>query len=574
MLINGSPINGALINGATGSVAAPEPVYVVAGISYRWRLRLLVGGVDMSDQVLGETDTDREGGAAGVGGLELYLPPGPVVPSDWVGRSVTLDFIWTSQGVTHEERRYTGQILAPSWDAANRILACELSDNLQQRAEALSVAEIDALTGGFWSPDVFEPVEGRSRWDYALERMSTRTASLDCSPTGELRVSSWYAMATPHYVFGPGTTLDGSVSLQLPDLSRLTNRVVIEADYRYSRLRQRNEYYTWRQPTAGGHEDIQGFCAWHASGSQEAATIEMVEDAVAANGQLLVPEYYRVPATSTGGFNSGWYCDPQFAWRNDFDNLLLGADFGVGRRWVQRITERYSLTVEAPTSIALAGPVLGRAGGAFEVESAQAEAWVNDPFSDGLTGHTDERDEPRRQAFFAVLLRQALAQLVDAHRATRITLSLPTPMAAGIDLTHTLQLGDQGIAAQGRVTRVRDLFDNNNGTAITTLELAVMRGGGTVSDPLVPPPSVDEPQPEQDWTATILPTQMGRVFDAPPYDDELPGYSGNFEHGSGPEYPRRFDVPVSEIPAEQRDELPVPIEATYRVAIPNDLLEL
>ena len=561
MLINGSPINGALINGATGSVAAPEPEYVVAGISYRWRLRVTVGGVDLSDQVLGVTDTDREGGAAGVGGLELYLPPGPVVPSDWVGRSVTLDFIWTTEGVTHEERRYTGQILAPSWDAANRILACELSDNLQQRVEALSVAEIDALTGGFWSPDVFEPVEGRSRWDYALERMSTRTASLDCSPTGELRVSSWYAMATPHYVFGPGTTLDGSVSLQLPDLSRLTNQVVIEADYRYTRLRQRNEYWEW----IGG-----GFCGWYFPDSKELPTIEMVQEAVASSGSqlLAMPNWDILPPSAEDPCNTG------VPWVNTFTNLLLGATFGTARRWAQAVTERYSLTVQVPTSIAQAGAVVARVGGAFEVESTQAEAWGSEPFDSGLSGHTDERDEARRQAFFAVLLRQALAQLVDAHRATRISLSLPTPMAAGIDLTHTLQLDDQGVAAQGRVTRVRDTYDHAGGTAITTLEVAVMRGGGTVTDALVPPASVDEPQPDPGWTYTSLPTQLGKRPESPPYDDALPGFAGNYSVGVGEEYPRRFDLPAGEIPAEQRDELPVTIEATYQVAIPNDLLEL
>ncbi|MVW75397.1 hypothetical protein [Pseudomonas xionganensis] len=563
MLINGGPINSAPINGASGAVAAPEPEYVVAGISYRWRLRVTVGGVDLSDQVLGVTDTDREGGAAGVGGLELYLPPGPVVPSDWVGRSVTLDFIWTTEGVTHEERRYTGQILAPSWDAANRILACELSDNLQQRVEALSVAEIDALTGGFWSADVFEPVEGRSRWDYALERMSTRTASLDCSPTGELRVSSWYAMATPHYVFGPGTTLDGSVSLQLPDLSRLTNHVVIEADYRYSRLRQKNESWSW----VGG-----GFCGWYFPDNKELPTIEMIEDAVSSTGSQLLkdPSWDLLPPSDIDPCLTGQ------PWVNNFTDLLLGAQFRTGRRWVQSITERYTLTVEAPASIAQAGPVVARVGGAFEVESAQAETWGSTPFDSGLNGHTDSRDETRRQAFFAVLLRQALAQLVDAHRATRISLSLPTPMAAGIDLTHTLQLDDQGIAAQGRVTRVRDVYDHSGGTAITTLELAVMRGGGAVNDALVPPASVDEPQPPG-ISPTSLPTQLGGRSGVPEYDEDLPGFAGNYGSSDIADpirYPRRFKLTVDEIPAEQRDELPVPIAATYSVAIPNDLLEL
>lgn len=275
MLLNGGPLNSAPLNGAGAASAAPEPEYVVAGISFLWRLRVVVGGVDMSAHLTGGADVDREEGAAGVAGFQLYLPAGPVVPGEWVGRTVTIDYISTKEGVTTEARRFTGRIAGPpQWDSNNRILSCECSDQLQQRVEALSVAEIDALTGGQWSADVFDPVEGRSRWDYAQERMSTRTASLDCSPTGELRVTSWYATA-PHFAFGYNTTIDESLSVEWPDLSRLVNTVVIEADYRYMRLRQQNEAFSW----IGG-----GFCGWYFSDTKELPTSAMVRDAVADAG--------------------------------------------------------------------------------------------------------------------------------------------------------------------------------------------------------------------------------------------------------------------------------------------------
>jgi hypothetical protein len=560
MIINGSPINGSQINGVAWAPVT-EPEYVVAGISYRWRLRVLVEGDDLSNQVLGVTDIDREGGAAGVGGLELHLPPGPVVPTDWVGRSVTIDFLWTAAGVSFEDRRYTGQVMRPMWDSSNRVISLELTDNLQQRVESLSIAEIDALTGGYWSPDVFSPTEGRSRWDYAQERMSTRTASLDSSPAGALRVSSWYASATPDYVFGAGATLDGSVDLELPDLSRMTNQVVIEADYRYTRLRQRNEKWKWYGGT---------FCGWYFTDTKELPSIEMVEEAVTKSGSQMMPgpEWDLLPPSAVDP------CGLGAAWFNNFDNLLLGAEFETARRWAQPITERYSLTLEVPTSISQAGAVVSRTGTSFEVESAQAEAWSSDPFTEGTSSHTDERDEARRLALFDVLLNQAQATLVGAHRGTRVTLSVPTPMAAGIDLVHTLKLDDLGVLAQGRVIRVRDVFDHDAGTAITAIDIAVMRGGGEVTTPLVPPPSVNEAQPDPDLPVTDLPTQLGNRPDAPPYDDELPGFSGNYSIGSGEVYPRRFDVLVSELEESKRDELPVPISATYQVAIPNDLLEL
>lgn len=562
MLLNGGPLNSAPLNGAGAASAASEPEYVVAGISFLWRLRVVVGGVDMSAQLTGGADVDREEGAAGVAGFQLYLPAGPVVPGEWVGRTVAIDYISTKNGVTTEARRFTGRIAGPpQWDSNNRILSCECSDQLQQRVEALSIAEIDTLTAGQWSADVFDPVEGRSRWDYAQERMSTRTASLDCSPTGELRVTSWYATA-PHFAFGYNTTIDESLRVEWPDLSRLVNTVAIEADYRYMRLRQKNEYFSW----IGG-----GFCDWYFPQTKELPTIEMVEEAVASAGGNLLAGYSfdTLPPSDPDPCLTGT------PWINRFDNLLLGATFAIGRRWAQSVTERYALNVVVPTSVAAAGEVIERIGGAFEVESLAPETWADTPFTDGLSSHVDERDEARRWLFILVLLRQALATVVHAHRGTVLTWQVPTSMVMGLDLVHTILFEDQGARAIGKVVRVADDFGEALPT--TTISIRVMRGGGTVNDPLTPPPSVDEPQPDPGYSPTILPTQLGGIDGVPEYDDELPGFSGNYSDSDIADpimYPRRFDIDAAEIPAEQRDELPVPIPATYQVAIPNDLLEL
>jgi hypothetical protein len=562
MLINGGPLNGAPLNSG-GAGGETPPLYVVAGTGYLWRERVLMAGVDISDQLVEGWDADREESAAGVGSIAFYLPPGPVTPSDWVGRDVTIDYISTSAGLTTEARMLTGKVVTPTWDPSTRVMTCELSDQLQQRVELMPIEEIDVLTEGDWSPDVFEPVEGRSRWEYAQERMSTRTASLDCSAYGVPRVTSWYSTA-PAFVFGPGQVLDNTQGCDPADLSRMTNKVVIEADYRYARLRQRNESFNW----IGG-----GFCGWYFTDSKELPTVAMVKEAIAsAGGQLL------------DGF--GWDLLPPsmpdpclmgVPWTNYYVNeeLLLGANFIIGRRWAQSVTERYALNVVAPGSIAAAGEVVERMGGALEIESLLAEAWGDSAFTDGISSHTDERDEPRRALFLVVQLLQGVAIVVNTHRGTTVSWQVPTSMAMGIDLSHTLELNDL-IRARGKCVRIATRTNYQAGTAITTLTIAIMRGGGTVADPLVPPPSVDEPQPDPGYTPTILPTQLGGRIGGEPYDDELPGFAGNYSatDPGAAMFTRRFDIDAAEISAEQRDELPVPITATYQVPIPNDLLEL
>jgi hypothetical protein len=578
MLLNGAALNSTPLNGLSASTVVPvvPAVPIAQGLAFRWRLRVLVGGVDMSVRLTGNVSVDRERGAAGVASLVLQLAPGPVLPSEWVGRTVQVYYLSTAQGVSTEALRYSGRIVKTEWSSQLRQLACQCGDQLQQRVEALEVAQIDALTGGFWSADVFEPVAGRSRWDYAQERLSTTAASLDSAADGTLRVSSWYTVA-PDFEFGANTTIYDSLSVSYADLTSLTNTVEIEADCRFSRLRQKNVSYSWVNPAGGGFGGLQAFCVWrHESG--ETPDVEMVISATESSGQTLLAgaTYNRLPP-------SGVYCDPPAGWINRFPDLLLGASWIAGRRWVQTVTEQYRITVVAEASVASAGAVITRDRMSFEVDSDRADTWSSEPFTDGISGHEDVRDEPRRQSAITCLLHQATTTIISAHSATRISWDEPTSLVMAVDLPHTLKLADQGVKALGRCSRIVDDFDLFAGTAITTLSMSVMRGGGDVSDPMTPPASVTLPQPDQPGLGDAdygLPTQLGSRNISPIYDDDLYGFAGNYDNNdldinaALEVFPRRFIIPASEILATDRDEAQVAIAAVYRVVIPNDQLEL
>ena len=569
-MLNASPLNASPLNGVASS--AIEPIYVVTGQSDVWRLLVRVAGVDVSAQLTGSVAVDREEGAAGVGGFDLFIADGPVVPTDWKGSPVTIDFICTTNGVTTQERRYTGQIAQANWNPVSRVLSCELSDQMQQRVESLSIAGVDSLVGGDWSADVFEAVEGRSHWDYALERLSTRTASLDCSPAGDLRVTSWYA-TSPHFVFGQGTTLYQSVELQQADLDRTTNRVEIEFSYRYNRLWQRNKNYQWQSPETQGLTGIGGFCQWRTN-SHELPTKDMIADAASDNGETVInPSYYSLPLTMADPCGDG---NP---WINTFDDLLLGVSWVGARRWVQTVTETYSLTLATAAGETEGSQIVQRAAYTVDIEDDRAEEWTDEPILGGSSGNTDLHDEARRDAAMTVALRAGVAEIVSAHREATLTWQVPTSLALGIDLTHTLELNDQGAHAIGKCRRIVDSFDLLGGEAITTISIAVMRGGG-VSDPLTLPPRLGGEAggggSGDDGFYVPLPTQLGGRLDSPPYDDTMEGFAGNYSSTTeGTEvFPRRMETEADEIPAEDRDERVLTSETLYRVGIPDNTLEL
>lgn len=178
---------------------------------------------------------------------------------------------------------------------------------------------------------------------------------------------------------------------------------------------------------------------------------------------------------------------------------------------------------------------------------------------------------------YKCVIAQGYATVVGAHRGTTVAWDVPTAWAVRVDLIHTLKVNAQRVLADGRCRQVVDKFNLDSGSALTTLSIAVMLGGGDVTDPLTPPP-FDTSSADRPTGGGFLGTQLGGLSTSPPYDDTRYGFSGNyttFDNDVGQEpYPRRFAVPVPEIPAAIRDEWKVEIPRTYRVAIPNNTLEL
>lgn len=557
-------------------ILPPEPIspgVIPPGYGYRWDVSVTIGGVQVSARLCQRMEIDREEGAAGVATFSLFYPDGTDVPLGLDGEEVTIDFISETGGVTKQERRFTGYAIEPSWDIANRLMKITCSDQLQYRVENMTVEQIDALTGGWWTPDMFESPDGRSRWDYAQERLESRTVSMDVSPTGEIRVTSWYA-TEPAARFAPGSTIYQSASTDLAKTQQATNRVELEVEYRYSRLWQRDESYAWAHPGAGGHGGVQGFCTWRPD-STDLPDVAMIEQATEGAGLTLLPNpsYFKLPPSS------GDPCGNGQGWRNDYPDLLLGADWTGSRRWVQSVTEKYSLVIACPKGLGpTGGQVVSRQSTGFEIEDSKAEEWESKTITGPVSGVQDLRDDARRDAVLECSIRRAVATIVGGQRGTTISWQVPTSLALGLDLIHTLELADQA-EGTGKVRRIVDEYDFDAGSAVTTLSIAMMRGGG-LSDPLTVPakPVVDAPPTHVGHPA--LATQLGMRNESPIYDDDLDGFAGNYDNRDDDinpdleEFPRRMTITASEIPAELRDERKVAVAGLYQVGIPNDHLVL
>jgi len=577
-MLNSYPLNSLPLNSLPPS-GDEEPdidtVVISPGASFAWTLQVLLGGVDVTDQLTGTVRIECAEDGDSVATFALWLGDGPVDALGYTGRPVSIDFI-VSGDPAISSRRFTGSLVQPTFDVVTRVLTCEATTRLADAVEAMAIPAIDALVGGLWSDDVFEPVAGRSRWDYAQERLSTRPASLSADRDGNPRISHWHQNGV-HWEFAPGSTLYDSVDVSLATLSETTNVVELELDYRYSRYRQRNQNYSWMHPALWGNTSIDGFINWK-SDSTELPDIEMVADAVESAGWFITSAIWgRLPGDITTGPGSPWY--------NKYLDLLLWCNFSTAVRWSQRAVEQYRLRLEVPAAIAKAGEIIQRERVVLDTDSAPDSLWESSRTTVGDDGEIESelitrpvsRSGARLMQAASVAMARARTRLLSAHRGSSVSWQIPLAHALGVEVGHRVEMFDQGVTARGTVTRLIDEIDTNTGAALLTVSMAVSTSqSGAPADPLTlpsPPEFVDVIGPS---VPNVLPTQLIKSPADPPYDPDLPGFAGSYSIGTwnpADRYPRRFAVITPEIPDQWRDEISATSNATYRVAPPADVLE-
>lgn len=585
MLVAVSPLNVEPLASIPSGDGPIEPVVIQPVQSMIWAPRLMLNGVDSSHLLSGAVRIQREEGARCIADADLQFEGEPVNPSTYQGQAAELWFRLWVEDAWVDTLCFKGQITGPNFNLQTRVLSCECSDRLNELVEVMDIAAIDTLTGGYWSADVFEAVEGRSRWDYASERMSTIPASLQFSVEGELQVTPW-AATSPAFIVPVGAALYESIEWLPVELSERINVVEVEADYRFSRLRQRHQPFSWEHPDWYGVSVIDGFCLTWYHDSTEMTDIEMVTDASEGAGYqaILDPAWERLPPTGDGD-----QCSPPVPWINKYPDFLVRATWTSAMRWVQPVTEKYTLRVEAPASIAQAGEVVDRERMAVESESDRADSFedaaftgpepdaVQDALGDWVV---DLREQSRLSTGVECLLNVSKVKILAGHRGNRFVHQLPTADALGIRLEHTIRFEDEvlgrPISCIGKVCSITHEWDLDSGSAITTLQLAVSQGGGDINDPLGVPPAPNSTPAGEVPTPIVLPTQLSGHVDSPPYDDDLPGFSGNYANYNSEQerFERRFDIKAPEIPEDHRDEYEAPATQTYRVAVPTDHLEL
>lgn len=571
MQLNGAGLNSVALNGGARRTRRQAEVIELAD-SVRWRLRVVLAGVDISARLTGRLTIDREEGAARLAKLSLLPISGALNLDALTGQPLHI-YRQRLEGdvVGAEQLRFAGQTLRPGLDAFTKMISLTASCDIQNRIEKMTTAQIAALVpGSYWAEAVFGELE--SHWKYCQDRCSTVAGNLDCAPDGSIRFTPWQSRNVAHFSFGPGEVIDGSLAVNPADAGQLVNQLEIALEYRYTRLRHRPYSVSWNHPT-------DNFCAWLAE-STDLPTESMLLEAVEQGGWSLVgaPFMVELPPTMTDPCGSGG------SWKNTFtdDPHLLSFTVSLAQRTSQTLTERYALTLTATGSVAAFTLQAGRERYSDEVEF-DAGSWEDLPatsapsdavYDDAGDLVIDKDETGRRENTLLTVLHCEAVRILASHRQTRVAFQTPITDAV-YDTCHTASIVCLGVHALGKVARVVESWDIDAGSEVAAIELAVSRGGETVAaDNLAAPPrpAFDfGPAPSH---GTTLATQLGGRPTAPPFNEELDCFSGNYGWTApgAQMYPRRLQFTTPDIAESHRDPVEGVSVATYQINIPTDLL--
>lgn len=572
---------------ALSPMSAPGDLPWPAAPSGVWRHVVVLGGEDVSSRCTGEIRVAHGDNQAATAEFAL-LPAGAYLPTDLIGLAVRIAFARSDAPVAHTI--YTGVIDIASIDVNTGIISCSCHDQLQERAANLSREWIDAEVGGSWHVAIDgEPEDSR---DYLEQRIQSVPKSYAIDPVGSFRVLPWRGPPLRTVTIPHAACLDGSLAVDMPSRSEVVTRVEVRSEYRYDQLRVRGAQAQYQQPLSFFQPAV--VAGLVNEPSKQLLTTAMVQGATDSIGgwDLIKREIDNPPA---GVWNLGTELTP-YIYRISpavAPSLAIGFRAWYAARWVQTVTEDYTLMVVCPSLEAqLGGPVQEQLGASMQAEFDQGD-WSSDssvsPYplqSMGeFVGDIIEPYQPAgaspsdRDALLTALLDRARMRIYASTRTGRATADLPLRPDLWLDWTVVLEAPRVRVA--GKVARVEHVMGLDSGEATTSLQIVFGMPGNEDADAptwLLPGVPAAPYRPPAGAYSCEIGTYVGGSAASPDWDEgTMIGFSTNFEGPEDPDYayyPHQLRILSPAIAAEDRDALELNASAEYEIEIPTDLLEI
>lgn len=329
----------------TGGQGVGQIVQVPAYNRQFWKLRVTLGGVDVSARLVNTVSVDAEESSAMVAEFSLRAYAGYVDPYSWVKAPVRIDYIATDSAGNelYESLIFSGIVDTPLYDTTTRVTQFRCTDNLQNIVIGMTEQDVAAITpNALWSMYVFNINE--NTWNYLQDRLTTYPYAIGLDFNQKLYAYNYQAGAIL-YEFDSNMILDGSLTVDLANTRDTVNYITATSNYQQDVFREAVVSMRWTET------------GWFTNQSPTyfACTAQMIADAVANAGAAFVslPKFNMTPATSARSWNgSAWV---YFNGGTELDAVEFNGV--ISKRWVQNVTNADQVIVQSLPSVAQVGRV-------------------------------------------------------------------------------------------------------------------------------------------------------------------------------------------------------------------------
>ncbi len=531
----------------------------------------------------------------------LVSDPVTFIDQVW-GKPITIDYITPTTSV----RLFTGVVAIPEIDLINKRVHFICSNNRDE----LITNTLDSIipTTGMYSEAVQGSLQGQTLANQMNSRMKTIPYSLDFDAYNMYSLNSWYAKTSADFTFTDSDIYYRNPRVVWQDRTKIKNSYNVGVQYQYTRLYHFQRPFSWNFPHT--------FCEFLQQ-QYSLPNITMVESAI-TNAKWKTPNpiiFTSVfpPGSCADGAtlllwntssiaNQGTYSttfdslgnvisDPDgnnvygfrpFTANDDQTKLLtIGATWTGATQFSQYIVENYNLTVKAPQSIAQFGEIADNLNSSLkdDFDAAQWEAYTVETAipANAIIGANSSyyfsEDTAPQNMTNAILTQLGIAKtdILSTHRNTQVLFE--TPIKPYLSLSHTVKVDATSVIAKGKVQRLVHTLDVMNGKdSKTEITLALFRSQGSQTETPVIAPN----RPSDSITFPADTVTLGTHFGET--STSFNGYIGNKNNPRvlgaliRTNVQEEFRVDTPGIDDAYRQVRTLPVESTYNIAIPNDLL--
>lgn len=511
---------------------------------YGWDLVLSVGGrlIDASE-ITGLISITRNENGAALMDITLLPSDGVQDLSVWHGLAITLDVVRTS-GVN---RLYTGVVDIPEFDLVNGRVTLRCTDKRNEQINAQMEDELQYL--GYWSDAIFDEPDDVA--DELAQRLTTTTKTVDFDAYGQYTIADFLPKATADFTLANAGIFRRNPRLQVASRGRLVNRINIEFEYRYVRLRHRErdfelngasfcdviwypdkkflsvvnvqsalDYFSWPVdpdtidftyiPDAGWKTCYGVDFYW--SPSSHSATVRYVRD---EDGNIIYDSFGN-PRTEVVDEVITDYSQAH----------ATAASWTASYRFAQDISEKINIQVDAPQSQNQYGVIEKTQRNGHEVEYDASTFEKNETYTDdtGLTTSSGDSYIDMTGDLFDYLsaLNTAVAiaetEIAKAHRDNHVYIE--TPLWPEIDLKHTVETTASIIQAKGKVSQISHTINIGVREAYSKVRFSLSQATGSQSAETLTLPLPSAALIGGYDTDTLVMDAEDGQFTSPPIDDE------------------------------------------------------